>query len=98
MTIHLSEGGERFVRSVVRDGRYASEAEVVDEALRLLEQHDQNAKEAQPEEIIPQRKRIWEVAEELRKSIPDEEWAKLPVDGAEQHDHYIYGLPKRPTS
>ena len=28
----------------------------------------------------------------------DEEWDKLPVDGAEQHDHYIYGTPKRPRS
>ena len=42
-------------------------------------------------------KPIWEVADELRKSIPAEEWAKLPVDGASQHDHYIYGTPKRPA-
>jgi hypothetical protein len=44
------------------------------------------------------RKRIWEVAEEIRRSIPAEEWDKLPVDGAEQHDHYIYGVPKRPPT
>jgi antitoxin ParD1/3/4 len=43
MTIHLSESRERFVRSLVRDGRYGSEAEVIDEALRLLEQRDSNA-------------------------------------------------------
>ena len=43
-------------------------------------------------------KPIWEVFQEITASIPDEEWAKLPVDGAEQHDHYIYGTPKRPTS
>lgn len=28
---------------------------------------------------------------------PPEELAKLPPDGAEQHDHYIYGTPKRPA-
>ncbi len=28
--------------------------------------------------------------------IPDEEWDKLPTDLASQHDHYIYGTPKRP--
>jgi hypothetical protein len=44
------------------------------------------------------RKRIWEVAEDLRRSVPAEEWAKLPADGAEQHDHYIYGTPKRPPA
>jgi hypothetical protein len=44
------------------------------------------------------RKPHWERAAELRKSIPEEEWAKLPVDGSEQLDHYIHGSPKRPTS
>jgi bifunctional DNA-binding transcriptional regulator/antitoxin component of YhaV-PrlF toxin-antitoxin module len=29
--------------------------------------------------------------------LPPEEHAKLPADGAEQHDHYIYGTPKRPA-
>ena len=29
--------------------------------------------------------------------VPPEEFAKLPVDGASQHDHYIYGTPKRPA-
>jgi hypothetical protein len=43
-------------------------------------------------------KPIWEVFQEITARIPDEEWAKLPVDGAEQHDHYIYGTPKRSTS
>ncbi len=29
------------------------------------------------------------------QAIPPQERAKMPVDLAEQHDHYIYGLPKR---
>ncbi len=49
-------------------------------------------------EATPNYKPIWEVAAEIRKSIPAEEWAKLPKDGAEQLDHYIYGSPKRPSS
>jgi hypothetical protein len=32
---------------------------------------------------------------ELAREIPDEEWAKLPRDGAANHDHYIYGTPKQ---
>jgi len=31
------------------------------------------------------------------RDVPDEELERLPVDGAAQHDHYIYGLPKRPA-
>lgn len=38
---------------------------------------------------------IAEIFEELSSQIPLEEWAELPTDGAEQHDHYLYGLPKR---
>ncbi|MGP0069201.1 MAG: type II toxin-antitoxin system ParD family antitoxin [Isosphaeraceae bacterium] len=52
----------------------------------------------EPAMPLPGRKPLWERAAELRKSIPEEEWAKLPVDGAEQLDHYLYGSPKRPTS
>ena len=28
--------------------------------------------------------------------LPPEELAKPPTDGASQHDHYLYGTPKRP--
>ena len=38
---------------------------------------------------------LWEIAEEITSQVPLEEWEKLPVDGAEQHDHYLYGSPKR---
>lgn len=38
---------------------------------------------------------ILEVIREISAEVPDEEWAKLPTDGAEQHDHYLYGSPKR---
>ncbi len=32
-------------------------------------------------------RRIW-------SDMPDSVRAKLPADGASQHDHYIYGVPK----
>jgi hypothetical protein len=34
---------------------------------------------------------LWEIAEEISSQVPLEEWEKLPADGAEQHDHYLYG-------
>jgi len=40
-------------------------------------------------------KPIWEVIEEILGDVPEEELRKLPPDGAAEHDHYIYGLPKR---
>jgi hypothetical protein len=38
---------------------------------------------------------FWEIAEEISSQVPLEEWSKLPSDGAEQHDHYLYGSPKK---
>ncbi len=38
---------------------------------------------------------IWEVIVERMNALPPEVFEGLPEDGASQHDHYIYGLPKR---
>lgn len=42
-------------------------------------------------------KPIWELFEDASLEIPDEELDRLPTDGSLQHDHYIYGTPKRPV-
>ena len=39
-------------------------------------------------------KPIWKTFAEIVKEIPDEVIRNLPTDTAENHDHYIYGLPK----
>lgn len=38
---------------------------------------------------------IWEKIAEITASVPPEEWEKLPTDLAANHDHYLYGAPKR---
>lgn len=43
-----------------------------------------------------QAKPIWEAFAEELADVPPEEWAKLPTDGAERHDEYIYGLRGNP--
>lgn len=40
-------------------------------------------------------KPIWEIAQEITSDMTEAEIRRLPSDGAEQHDHYIYGVPKR---
>jgi predicted DNA-binding antitoxin AbrB/MazE fold protein len=39
---------------------------------------------------------IWDVAVALTADASPEELDKPPIDGASQHDHYLYGTPKRP--
>ena len=41
MTVHLPEHREQFIRDLVQSGRYASEGEVIDRALRLLQQREE---------------------------------------------------------
>jgi hypothetical protein len=43
-----------------------------------------------------QRPPIWERIISLTADAPPEELDKPPTDGASQHDHYLYGTPKRP--
>lgn len=44
MTIHLSRDREEFVRALVQSGLYASEDDVIEAALKLLEELDEPAK------------------------------------------------------
>lgn len=41
------------------------------------------------------KKPIWEILQEVLGPVPLEERDKVPHDGAENHDHYLYGSPKR---
>jgi hypothetical protein len=43
----------------------------------------------------PSGKTAWEIVGAAFKDVPDEEWEKLPKDGAAELDHYVYGTPKR---
>jgi hypothetical protein len=38
---------------------------------------------------------LWQKIDELIEKVPSQEWAKLPKDGAENVDHYLYGAPKK---
>ena len=101
MTIHLPENLESSILEVVRSGQFASVDEAMAEAARLLlrrvehERREIVTPAALQEAPTLSQTPIWEEILELTADIPDEEWNKLPVDGAEQHDHYIYGTPKR---
>ncbi len=99
MTIRLPEDVESSIHAEVTNGHFASVDEAIVAAWRAFRQPDQA--HAEPERTedpsAPPRKPIWEVFQEISASIPDEEWDALPTDLSEQHDHYIYGTPKRPT-
>jgi Arc/MetJ-type ribon-helix-helix transcriptional regulator len=104
MTIHLPEDLERSIHAEVDSGHFASVDDAIAEAWRAYQiRRDRGSTgrdEPAPSEAAAAlaHKPIWEEIEEIIADVPDEEFNKLPVDGAEQHDHYIYGTPKRSPS
>jgi Arc/MetJ-type ribon-helix-helix transcriptional regulator len=97
MQINLPANLERSLLVEVQSGHFASIDDAIAEAVRMLLRTTSGEAEA-GEPTAPGSKPIWEVFGEITASIPEEEWAKLPNDGAEQQDHYLYGTPKRPSS
>lgn len=50
----------------------------------------------EPDSTTPTREPIWERLAALARDLPPGALDNLPTDGASQHDHYLYGSPKRP--
>ena len=38
---------------------------------------------------------LWDKIDTRTQQVPLEAWEKVPTDGAEQHDHFLYGSPKK---
>jgi plasmid stability protein len=57
---------------------------------------EQFARQLLEEALTPETKKpLAARIREIWADMPPEVRAKLPADGASQHDHYIYGVPKR---
>ena len=96
MTIELPADLIESVRAEVQSGRYASEVDLVAEAVRVyLARQGVQVGEAMPTGEASPRKPLWERVAELRQSVPNEVWSQVPVDGSRQLDHYLHGTPKR---
>jgi hypothetical protein len=96
---------EAIVRHHMLHGAYRSPQSVLTKTLDALKEAEamEHAVEKKTQEIpaashangaAPSDIPIWEVFA-ATDDIPDEEWEKLPTDLSTQHDHYLYGTPKR---
>jgi Arc/MetJ-type ribon-helix-helix transcriptional regulator len=101
MTIHLPKDVESSINAEVISGHFASADDAIAAAWRAYLESRQGqapAGKLAASEAAAAHKPIWEEILELTADVPDEEWDKLPTDLAEQHDHYNYGTPKRPST
>jgi hypothetical protein len=89
VTIQLSEE-----QTAALQAQAAAEGVTVDTLVQRLA--DGYAQQRKPASMKKQDDRpIWEVILDNMKDVPPSEFEKLPKDGASEHDHYLYGHPKR---
>lgn len=88
---HMAHGSHRLPQSILTKALYAlQEIEAMKHAVNKKDQEaqvTQNTNGSAPS--------VLDIFREAREAIPEEEFEKLPVDGAAQIDHYVYGTPKR---
>lgn len=66
------------------------------EVLEYAKQISKNDKAAQPEiKGKPKKRKLLERIEAIMKELPPEAFEGYPTDGSLNHDHYLYGAPKR---
>lgn len=90
MGIILNPDLERRIAEKVKSGAFQSADELIERSLDLLDQRVAAETPAKPKVS----RSVWEIGEEITRSVPDEEWAKLPADLSKNLDHYLYGAPK----
>lgn len=69
------------------------------EALEVLQEHERRAhprdEVSGTAPLAAPSPSVLEIFREAREGVPEATWKALPDDLAAQHDHYIYGTPKR---
>jgi hypothetical protein len=74
---------------------YRTPEEVIRKALAALDAKEQQEALPPAQQKKPPALPIWQRFQNAARSVPEEEPATLPPDGASEHDHYLYGIPKR---
>lgn len=68
------------------------------EKIKVLSPNERDEVLRYVDELLSKRNRKMTLGEKisaLSAEVSDDVWEKIPPDGSEQHDHYIYGTPKK---
>jgi hypothetical protein len=87
LTLELPDSKEAVLRAKAREQGMSAEQYVQQVLDRDLErQADPSNTSSEP---------FWRTFRRQMQSLPDEVLDRLPPDGAAEHDHYLYGSPKK---
>ena len=90
LTINLADD-----ETTLLNAKASAEGMSAEQWARLLLKHALESPALGPAAHGPARPHIGEVIRERMSKVPPGIMAAMPADGASQHDHYIYGVPKR---
>ncbi len=86
----------RFAEAQIAAGRFASVEDVVEAGLEALKAREANdTAQGEATTPTPAPAPFWRAFTAQVHAVPDEVFERLPEDGASEHDHYLYGAPKR---
>jgi len=88
VTIKLSDE-----QAAALEARAAKEGLSVDALLQRLAEQYANSNLDSAKDLLG--RPVWELVAERMSKLPSAVLEKLPADGASEHDHYLYGSPKR---
>lgn len=91
MSVTLNPKLQERIAAKVESGEYRSADEVVEKGLDLLEaRRSVSGLSGTRDDARP----LWEILEEISRSVPEEAWDEVPSDLSKNLDHYLYGAPK----
>jgi hypothetical protein len=97
MTIKIAETLDLNIQYITNQaGEKTAVVLPIEQFEKILKITNQSPKENNPvtNQEVPQED-IWNLAQKITEDMTEEELQQLPRDGAQQHDHYIYGTPKK---
>ncbi len=100
MSIDIAPETELVVREELRSVHFRSIDDLILSGVQAWREREMNSPACDRDQQTAassdrDERPIWEAITEIMKDVPDEVFDRLPIDGASQVDHYIYGLPKR---
>jgi len=94
MKIKVTEQGVLIPRELLGDSQ---EVEVIQEAEKIIitTQNKTLSIWDLGQNPVECGESILKIVDKLTSDFTEKELSQLPCDGAEEHDHYLYGIPKK---
>jgi hypothetical protein len=92
---HLSLDLNARIQQKIAQAGYHTPDKVLRKALDALDVQEQQEASPRTKGKKGPAVSLWQRFQKAVRPIPEEELATLLSDAASEHDHYLYGLPKR---